>query len=133
MQTTMEDIQNWALANGYDGKNMWPVTQDDLGAWARDFYREISQPPNGSYEATFERTIAGQQNEYFRYLLGGVLRMMSAGCPLSAAMSLHPDAFDEKFVTIVRYGEIYGELDETLQRYIERPQDRERRCGVKRD
>lgn len=128
----MEDVQNWALANGHDAKSMWPVTRDELRSWAKDFYQEIVTPNTGSLHDRFERTISGQKNEYFQYALRGVLKVMSAGCPISKAMSLFPDAFDEKFITIVRYGELYGELDSTLQRYVERPQDMEPRCGVTR-
>lgn len=130
MQTTMEDVQNWALANGHDGKDMWPVTKDDLRAWAKDFHREIITPNTGTLQERFERTISGQKNEYFQHALRGVLKVTSLGIPISNAMSLFPDSFDEKFITIVRYGELHGELDSTLQRYVEKPQDMERRCGV---
>lgn len=132
MPTTIEDVQKWAAANGHDGKAMWPVTKDELREWAKDFYTEIMNPDSGSFCEKFERTIAGRRNEYFQHVLRGVLSVLSAGYPLSRAMSLHADAFDEKFIAVVRYGELYGELDLTLQRYLEKPEDMEPRCAVKR-
>ncbi len=131
MPTTMEDVQKWATANGHDGKAMSPVTKDDLRSWAKDFYQEISTPDAGSFRDRFERTISKQKNDYFQVMLRGVLEVMSLGYPLSKAMSLHPDAFDEKFITIVKYGEMHGEVDLTLQRYLEKPEDMEPRCGVR--
>ena len=132
MLTTMEEVQKWATANGHDGKAMWPVTKEELRAWAKDFYDELANPASGSFSERFERTISRQQNEYFQQMLRGVLNIVLVGYPLSKAMTFHPDAFDEKFITIVRYGEIYGELDLTLQRYLEKPEEMEPRCGVRR-
>ena len=132
MLTTTEEVQKWAALNGHDGTTMAPVTNHDLRAWAQDFYQQINQPNAGSFQDRFESTISGQKNEYFQIMLRGVLQVMSAGYPLSKAMSLHPDAFDEKFITVIRYGEIYGEVDVTLQRYLQKPEEMEPRCNVRR-
>lgn len=133
MQTTIEDVQSWAAANGHDGTKMWPVNRDDLRAWARDFNRELIKPNEPIWDK-IERTIAAQPNHYFQQALKALAATVALGFSLSNAMSLFPEMFDVdgKFLTVVRYGEMHGELDETLKRYIEKPEDMNPRCGVKR-
>ena len=133
MLTTTEDVQKWASYNGHDGSRMWPVTREEVRAWAKDFHAQLVDPNAGSLCDRFERTVSPQQNEYFQHMLRGVLSVMTVGYPLSKAMSMHPDAFSEGFITIIRYGEMYGEVDLTVQRFLEKPEEMEPRCAVRRE
>ena len=67
-------------------------------------------------------------NEHLRRALHAVQSELERGNSLSGALAQHPDVFDKNFITIVRYGEIYGEVDLTLQRFVERPEDMFPRC-----
>jgi MSHA biogenesis protein MshG len=50
-----------------------------------------------------------------RAIVGGVRRSVQAGQSLSQALSHHPDAFDELYVSIVRAGEATGRIDRSLE------------------
>jgi type II secretory pathway component PulF len=46
-------------------------------------------------------------------------------------MALHPHVFNETYVTIIRYGEIFGEVDLVLERYVEHPEEMFKPCRPK--
>lgn len=45
--------------------------------------------------------------------------ILKMGYPLSSIMELSPHIFDGNYITTVRYGEIYGVLDETLEKWLD--------------
>jgi len=108
-----------------------PVTEEELRIWTRDFLDALLEPKADSLVDRFSNTIARQPNEDFRHVLAAVRDIMSLGYPLSKAMALHPDIFPEKYITIIRYGEIHGEVDLTLKRYLDRPEDMQPRCAAR--
>jgi len=59
-----------------------------------------------------------QENAEFQEVLNRVADDVEAGHLLSSAFSLHPEVFDERYILTVRYGEMYGVLEETIQRLI---------------
>ncbi len=65
-------------------------------------------------------------NPAFARVLREVVRDLESGHDLAAALSHHPDIFDDLFVSLVRVGEQTGRLDESLLRlsfYLEREKD----------
>jgi type II secretion system (T2SS) protein F len=132
MALTKQQLEEWARDNGHNPDEFWPVTREELKAWARDFCQELDNPERLSFCARLERTIPGQPNGYLRHALAAVSKVMALGFPLSKAMSLDPDIFDETFLAVVRYGELYGELSLTLRRLVDHPEDQSPRCSVER-
>src|SRR3990170_718807 len=53
-------------------------------------------------------------NQEFREVLRDVRRNVQSGTTLSAAFALHPDVFPEIFVSIMRSGEVTGNMDGVL-------------------
>ncbi|MBV9468679.1 MAG: type II secretion system F family protein [Abitibacteriaceae bacterium] len=107
------------------------VTAEELRDWTRDFYNVLMEPNGSSLLDLFSSTIAKQPNHHFQRVLMEVRDALMAGHSLSGAMSQHPDVFNATYITIIRYGEIYGEVDLTLQRFLERPEDMQPRCQVR--
>lgn len=104
-----------------------------LQNWARDFAFELGAPQGRGLLHLLHDSILRQTDPDFRETLMSLLVTVERGVPISDALADHPDTFDKTFVTIVRYGEIYGELDETLRRYADKPEEMFRPCGVKRE
>lgn len=67
---------------------------------------------------TFDELGELQSSDEFRRVIKQVQSEVMAGHTLSRALSQHPDVFDERYLVSVRYGEMYGILDETLQRLV---------------
>ena len=66
----------------------------------------------------------------FQTVLHDVADQLEKGVELSAAMTLHPDVFDQLFVSLVNVGENSGKLDEAfnqLSSYLERDLDTAKR------
>ncbi len=59
-----------------------------------------------------------------------VIETIRSGYSLSHGLSLHPEIFSKAYIVTVSYGEIYGEIDVTLRRYIDNPEDRAPRCLI---
>ena len=53
-----------------------------------------------------------------RVVLGDVIRVLSAGAPLSEALAAHPAAFPPLFVATVKAAEKTGDLPEALARFV---------------
>jgi type II secretory pathway component PulF len=106
------------------------VTQDDVRAWARAFLASLTSGEVKSLVQHLADSTGPVSNEHLRRALTEVKSALEAGYSFSGSLAEHPDVFDKNFVTIVRYGEIHGEVDRTLQRFVERPEDMTPRCGV---
>ena len=107
------------------------VTEHELGEWILAFCTALDNH-DGKHSLLDHLRHANRQqsNPEFCHVLENVYESAAQGYPLSHAFSQHPDVFTEAFVTTVRYGEIYGEVDITLRRYVERPEDRAAKCGL---
>src|SRR5579859_4144071 len=107
-----------------------PVTQQEVETWMRDLYTVMSKTDRcrSLIECLDTAAQNQQQNKLFCGVLQALREEVLRGNSLSAAMSLHPHIFSNAHVCVVRYGEMYGELDLTLQRYVERPEDRAPHC-----
>lgn len=104
------------------------VTQDEVREWARAFHASLT---GGTVKSLIQHLAESAQqvsNEHLRNALADVQSVVAQGSTLSGALAQHPDIFDKNFVVIVGYGEIYGEVDLTLQRFVERPEDMAPRC-----
>jgi type II secretory pathway component PulF len=99
------------------------VSQEELRNWSCALCEAFA--PGRSFVNCLDLANQQVQNEDFRRVLIAVRDRIAQGYSLSGAMAEHPDVFNEKYRTIVRYGEIYGELDVTLRRFADRPEDME--------
>lgn len=104
------------------------ATQDEVREWARAFHTALVGGAGKSLVQCFAESIEQVSNEQLRHALSNVQSELEQGNSLSRAFALHPDVFEPNFISIVRYGEIYGEVDLTLQRFVERPEDMAPRC-----
>lgn len=92
------------------------VAKEEVKAFTRQFCQMIN---DGKALVPGLSNLAEQQaNPELQQVVSQVDSDVQAGHTLSRAMSKHPDVFDERYIVTVRYGEIYGVLDETLKRLI---------------
>lgn len=105
--------------------------QDHLQRWARDFLRAMEDPRPASLVERWSGTIEAQPDEEFRRVLAAVRDVFALGYPMSRTMALHPDYFPDDFRTMIRYGEMYGEVDAVLRRWLDHPEDRAPRCRIR--
>lgn len=108
-----------------------PVTEAEVCDWTRTFCIAL-ETHDGKHSLLdyLQQTTQQQGNAEFRAVLTSVRDNVSQGYALSHALSQYPEVFREPYVTTVGYGEIYGELEVTLRRYIDRPEDRAAFCRV---
>ena len=101
------------------------ITEEDLGNWSRALCRAFDTA-DGNRPSLDCLSVANQQaqNPEFQRVVNAVKDVVAMGFSLSGALGLFPTYFDADYRTIVRYGEMYGELDVTLKRFVERPEDR---------
>ncbi len=106
-----------------------PVTQEEVQKWSRHFYKSLKagKPVMECLDTATQQ----QNNEDFTKVLNEVREIVARGYPLSKIMALHPHVFDETYVTIIRYGEIFGEVDLVLERYVEHPEEMFKPCRPK--
>ena len=105
-----------------------PVTQDEIREWARAFHASLVCGTVKALAKHFAESVEAVSNVHLKHALDRVTAALEKGYSLSGALAEHPDVFDKNFITIVRYGEIYGEIDLTLQRFVEHPEDMAPRC-----
>lgn len=107
------------------------VTEEEVCDWTRTFCIAL-ETHDGRHSLLdyLQQATQQQGNAEFCAILDSVRDNVSQGYALSHALSQHPEVFREPYVTTVRYGEIYGELDIALRRYIDRPEDRAALCRV---
>lgn len=104
------------------------VTQDEVREWARAFHASLTGATVKSLVQHLVESAQQVSNEHLLGALADVQSVVEQGNSLSGALAQHPDIFNKNFITIVRYGEIYGEVDLTLQRFVEHPEDMVPRC-----
>jgi type IV pilus assembly protein PilC len=93
------------------------IKRDDLVVWTRQLSTMISSgiPLLESLEILKEQS----KNPGFTRAMDEIIEMIRSGSDLSAALEKFPKVFTEIFVSMVRAGEISGQLDEILQRLAE--------------
>ena len=108
-----------------------PVSEQDLCVWTQAFCASLDE--NGGRRSLLDH-ISHSSDQQPSLELRAVLRqvhdMVAEGYGLSHALSQHPSVFPEAYLVTVRYGEIYGEVDVALRRYVEHPEDRAARCRL---
>jgi type II secretory pathway component PulF len=93
------------------------VTKEELREWTKDFYEGIEK--GDSLIKCLSTATQKQKNKDFQKVTLDVQNRVAKGEMLSRAMAMHPTVFDEKYVVTVRFGEIYGELDVTLKKWLD--------------
>ncbi|WP_309723271.1 type II secretion system F family protein [Armatimonas sp.] len=78
-----------------------------------------------------KRATGEVEDQELREALERAVAMVEDGYMMSVAFAQNPAVFSEHFVTTVRYGEIYAEVDVTLERYANRPEDRAIKCAYR--
>ena len=104
--------------------------EKELRRWAGAFVDSLVGAVRKSLVGCFEESAAMVEDAALRSALEEVIREVAGGNSMSRAFALRPEVFPANFTTIVRYGEIYGEVDVTLRRYAERPEDLLSRCAI---
>ena len=107
------------------------VTQEDLRQWARAFHASLTCGTVKALNEHLAESVEPVSSEELRRALCAVIATVAQGYSLSGALAQHPEVFDPNFITIVRYGEMYGELDLTLERFAEHPEDLLPRCRLR--
>lgn len=94
------------------------VTQEELELWTSDLATGITEGKSIVNCLTFcgLRT----KNDELRRATDNILKIVNLGIPLSDALELNRAIFNRNYVTTVRYGEIYGILDEALEKMLEK-------------
>ncbi len=107
---------------------------EELRRWARALAEALETAAGKrSFVDCLEMAESAVSDLALRHALKIVRDIVAEGCSLSRAMARFPEVFDGVILTVVRYGEIYGELDLTLRRYADRPEDLLPRCRVVRE
>ena len=90
------------------------IAKDEVKTFTRQFCEMINE---GKALVPGLSNLAQQQaNPELQQVIRQIDSDIQGEYTLSRAMSKHPDVFDERYIVTVRYGEIYGILDETLKR-----------------
>ncbi len=100
------------------------TSPEELRRWARALAEALETAAGKrSFVDCLEMAEEVVSDLALRHTLKIVRNMVAEGRALSRAMERFPEVFDRIILTVVRYGEIYGELDLTLRRYADRPED----------
>jgi type II secretory pathway component PulF len=110
---------------------MMTPNEDNVISWFRALYQALVDPnvPKSLLEC-LDAASASATDPQFQQSVEALTEVVKLGFPLSRAMELLPHTFSSNHVAVIRYGEMYGEMDLTLERYINRPEDRDSRCGI---
>jgi len=107
------------------------VTEDQVCEWTRDLCSALeAHEGKHSLSDYLQQATQKQTSVEFRAILESVCAAVGQGHPLSWAFSQHPEVFSAAYVATIRYGEIYGEVDLVLRRYVEHPEDRYQTCRM---
>lgn len=105
--------------------------ENNVIAWFRALYQALAGThANRSWCDCLDLANAIVPDPEFQRVVRGVADVVKLGFPLSLTMEMFPKVFSPDHVAVIRYGEMYGEVDLTLERYVERPEDRASRCPV---
>ena len=101
-------------------------------AWFRALHQVLTGPRVAEYSWCDCMDMATQSvpDPEFQRIGAAVASVARLGIPLSKVMEIFPNVFSPHHVAVVRYGEMYGEVDLTLERYVDRPEERARRCPL---
>ncbi len=100
------------------------VATEELRRWARALAEGLETAAGKrSFVECLEMAESAVNDWALKHALKIVRNKVAGGYSLSRAMARFPEVFDGVILTVVRYGEIYGELDLTLRRYADRPED----------
>jgi type II secretory pathway component PulF len=122
-------LQGQRLCFG-EGGNML-VTEEQVCQWTIDFCITLeAHDGTRSLLDHLQQATQQQDSAEFRAILEQVRTAVGQGYSLSHALTQYPEVFSAAYITTVRYGEIYGEVDIALRRYVERPDDRASRCRM---
>jgi general secretion pathway protein F len=99
------------------GELLGRVRRNEVAAFTRQLATLLRAgiPLAESLSALFEQL----ENPKLQSIVGEVRTAVNEGSSLADAMAKHPSVFDELFVSMVRAGEIAGNLDEVLGRLAE--------------
>jgi general secretion pathway protein F len=99
------------------GEMLGRVRRNEVAAFTRQLSTLVRAgiPLAESLAALFEQI----ENPKLHAILGEVRTAVNEGSSLADALAKHPAVFDELFVSMVRAGEIAGNLDEVLGRLAE--------------
>jgi type II secretory pathway component PulF len=109
------------------------MTELGLRDWCRRFVASLRAEDGLSLSLVghLERATGEVDDSELRAALERAIATVAEGYPMSTAFAQNPQVFPEPFVTSMRYGELYAEVDVTLERYAERPEDRAPKCHFK--
>lgn len=101
-------------------------TEAEVRQWFRHLYQTLTED-DGSHSLQHCRSltdclaIANEKvtDPEFRQAVSDIKEDVAHGHPLSRAMEQSPDAFKPVHVAVIRYGELHGEVDLVLERYLE--------------
>ncbi len=100
------------------------VPPEELRRWARALAEELETAGGQrSFLDCLQAAESAVSDLALRHTLSIVRNLVGQGFSLSRAMARFPEVFNDAIVTVVRYGELYGELDMTLRRYADRPEE----------
>lgn len=97
-------------------RDQFTVSRDELKAWTVDFVGGLKA--GKALVNCLTDCAARTNNEYLKQITNNILAILEMGYTLSGAMELNHTVFDRNYATTVRYGEIYGILDETLEKML---------------
>ncbi|ACY15143.1 type II secretion system inner membrane protein GspF [Haliangium ochraceum] len=99
------------------GELLGRVKKTEVAAFTRQLATLLRAgiPLAESLGALFEQI----ENPKFQAIVGEVRTAVNEGSSLADALQKHPRVFDELFVSMVRAGELAGNLDEVLERLAE--------------
>ena len=89
-------------------------TQDEVQQWLRDLTQLLHAENSGSLMYCLETAAQQQPSQAFRDILAGVSYMVAGGFSLSSALAVYGDRFGENTLTVIRYGELYADMEGTL-------------------
>jgi type II secretory pathway component PulF len=92
------------------------VTRDELELWTIDLFTGLS----GGIPLLKSLEICGAhtKNEHLRQATQGIVAIILRGYPLSDALEINRLIFNRDYVAIVRYGELFGVVDDALEKLL---------------
>jgi hypothetical protein len=112
-------------------KIMMTPNEYNVIPWFRALYQALIDPCVGrKLPLCLDAANASVTDPVFQDEVETLTEIVELGFSLSRTMELFPQSFSSSHVAVIRYGEIYGEMDLILERYVNRPEDRASRCKL---